>query len=49
MARNIIYLYKTAPDGINPEGIYTNRAAGFMEYGGFPYVRSMGITLNAAF
>jgi iron complex outermembrane receptor protein len=47
--RNFIYLYKTAPDGINPEGIYTNRAAGFMEYGGFPYVRSYGVTLNASF
>ena len=49
VARNIIYLYKTAPDGINPEGIYTNRAAGFMEYGGYPYVRSLGVTLNASF
>ncbi|MBC7422888.1 MAG: SusC/RagA family TonB-linked outer membrane protein [Ferruginibacter sp.] len=49
VARNIMYLYKTAPDGINPEGIYTNRAAGFMEYGGYPYVRSIGVTLNASF
>lgn len=49
VVRNITYLYKTAPDGINPEGIYTNRAAGFMEYGGFPYVRSYGVTLNASF
>lgn len=49
VARNVIYLYKTAPDGINPEGIYTNRAAGFMEYGGMPYVRSIGFTLNGSF
>lgn len=49
VARNIMYLYKTAPDGINPEGIYTNRAAGFMEYGGYPYVRSIGFILNASF
>lgn len=49
VVRNFGYLYKTAPDGINPEGIYTNRAAGFMEYGGFPYVRSYGVTLNASF
>ncbi|MCW3091232.1 MAG: SusC/RagA family TonB-linked outer membrane protein [Ferruginibacter sp.] len=49
VARNVVYLYKTAPDGINPEGIYTNRAAGFMEYGGYPYVRSLGFTLNASF
>lgn len=49
VARNIVYLYTTAPDGINPEGIYTNRAAGFMEYGGYPYVRSLGVTINASF
>jgi iron complex outermembrane receptor protein len=49
VARNIVYLYKTAPDGINPEGIFTNRAAGFAEYGGYPYVRSIGFTVNAGF
>jgi iron complex outermembrane receptor protein len=47
--RNLGYLYKTAKDGINPEGIYTNRAAGFAEYGGWPYVRSLGFNVNATF
>ena len=47
--RNLGYLYKTAKDGINPEGIFTNRAAGFAEYGGWPYVRSLGFNINAGF
>jgi iron complex outermembrane receptor protein len=49
VGRNLGYLYKTAKDGINPEGIYTNRAAGFAEYGGWPYVRSLGFNVNATF
>jgi iron complex outermembrane recepter protein len=47
--RNLGYLYKTAKDGINPEGIFTNRAAGFAEYGGWPYVRSLGFNISAGF
>jgi iron complex outermembrane receptor protein len=47
--RNLGYLYKTAKDGINPEGIFTNRSAGFAEYGGWPYVRSLGFNINAGF
>lgn len=47
--RNIIYLYKTAPHGVNPEGLYSNRAAAFMEYGGLPLIRSLGATVNASF
>lgn len=49
VGRNLGYLYKTAKDGINPEGIFTNRAAGFAEYGGWPYVRSLGFNINATF
>ena len=49
IGRNLGYLYKTAKDGINPEGIFTNRAAGFAEYGGWPYVRSLGFNINATF
>ncbi|HLG39800.1 MAG TPA: hypothetical protein VI461_09035, partial [Chitinophagaceae bacterium] len=47
--RNLGYFYKTAKDGINPEGIFTNRAAGFAEYGGWPYVRSLGFNIQANF
>jgi iron complex outermembrane receptor protein len=47
--RNLGYLYKTAKDGINPEGFYNNNAAGFAEYGGLPYIRSLGFTVKAGF
>ncbi|WP_423148569.1 SusC/RagA family TonB-linked outer membrane protein [Rubrolithibacter danxiaensis] len=47
--RNLGYLYNTTKDGINPEGIFTNRQAGFAEYGGWPYVRSIGFGINAKF
>ena len=47
--RNLTYLYKTAKDGVNPEGLYSNRAAAFMEYGGLPMIRSLGATINATF
>lgn len=49
IGRNLGYLYKTLPDDINPEGYYTNRAAGFAEYGGLPFTRSLGFSLNATF
>ena len=49
VGRNLGYLYTTTKGGINPEGIYTNRAAGFSDYGGWPYVRSLGFNLNATF
>ncbi len=49
IGRNIGYLYKTAKDGINPEGTYNNDASGFAEYGGLPYVRSLGFSINANF
>ena len=47
--RNLGYLYKTAKDGINPEGFYNNNSAGFAEYGGLPYTRSLGFSVKAGF
>jgi iron complex outermembrane receptor protein len=47
--RNLGYLYKTAKDGINPEGVFSNRAGAFAEYGGWPYVRSLGFNIQAGF
>ena len=47
--RNLGYLWKTAKDGINPEGIFSNRAGAFAEYGGWPYVRSLGFNIQAGF
>jgi iron complex outermembrane recepter protein len=47
--RNIIYIWKNAKDGINPEGLYNNQASAFAEGGGLPLIRSYGATLNASF
>jgi iron complex outermembrane receptor protein len=49
VGRNLLYLYNSAKDNINPEGVFANRAGAFAEYGGLPFVRSLGVTLNAAF
>ncbi|WP_207507282.1 SusC/RagA family TonB-linked outer membrane protein [Telluribacter humicola] len=46
VGRNLIYLYRTAKDGINPEGLYSNRAGEFMEYGGLPFTRNLGVSVN---
>ena len=47
--RNLFYIYKNAPHGVNPEGLYSNRSGAFMEYGGLPFIRSLGATINASF
>jgi iron complex outermembrane recepter protein len=49
IGRNMTYLWKNAKGGINPEGLSSNNAAAFAEYGGQPYVRSMGFSVNADF
>ncbi|MPR34690.1 SusC/RagA family TonB-linked outer membrane protein [Cytophagaceae bacterium SJW1-29] len=46
VGRNLIYLYRTAKDGINPEGLYSNRAGEFMEYGGLPFTRNLGVSVS---
>jgi iron complex outermembrane receptor protein len=47
--RNLAYLYRTAPLDINPEGLKSNYAGEFMEYGGLPFTRQMGVSLTAGF
>ncbi|HEV7333868.1 MAG TPA: SusC/RagA family TonB-linked outer membrane protein [Flavisolibacter sp.] len=50
VGRNLLYFYTTTKDSIHPEGgILSNRAGTFAEYGGVPYIRSLGVTLNAGF
>ncbi|MCF0049376.1 SusC/RagA family TonB-linked outer membrane protein [Dyadobacter sp. LJ53] len=46
VGRNLGYLYKTAKDGINPEGLYSNKAGEFMEYGGLPFTRNLGVSVS---
>lgn len=47
--RNLTYLWRTARDGVNPEGLYNNQASAFAEGGGLPFIRSMGASVNATF
>lgn len=49
IGRNLTYLWKNAKGGINPEGLSSNQAAAFAEYGGIPYVRNIGFSVNADF
>ena len=49
VGRNLTYLYMTAKEGINPEGLMSNRSGEFAEYGGLPFTRQMGVSLTAGF
>lgn len=49
VGRNLGYLYTTTKDGVNPESLLSNRPGEFAEYGGLPYIRSYGVTVNAGF
>ncbi len=49
IGRNLAYIWKNAKGGINPEGLSSNGPAAFAEYGGLPYVRNMGFSINADF
>lgn len=49
VGRNLFYLYNSAKDNIHPESVFSSRAGAFAEYGGVPYVRSIGVSLNAGF
>ncbi len=50
IGRNLGYLYTTTKDGIHPEGgLLSNRAGAFAEYGGVPFIRSLGFKVDAAF
>ncbi|MEO8763417.1 MAG: SusC/RagA family TonB-linked outer membrane protein [Ginsengibacter sp.] len=49
IGRNLTYIWKNAKGGINPEGLSSNGPAAFAEYGGVPYVRNLGFSINADF
>lgn len=49
VGRNLGYLYMTTKEGINPEGLKSNNAGEFSEYGGLPFTRQIGFTVNAGF
>ncbi|UPK71498.1 SusC/RagA family TonB-linked outer membrane protein [Chitinophaga filiformis] len=49
VGRNLFYIYSSLPGGLNPEGLYNNSSASAADYGGVPFVRSMGFNLQASF
>lgn len=49
IGRNLAYIYNKLPDGINPEGRYSNKAGNFAEYGGSPMSRYIGFNLDFSF
>lgn len=49
VGRNLVYLYNSAPDHINPENQNDTGAGNAFEEGGVPYVRSYGFSLNTVF
>ncbi|MBO9591640.1 MAG: SusC/RagA family TonB-linked outer membrane protein [Niabella sp.] len=49
IARNVGFLYNSAPNHINPDNLNTTSSGGFQESGGVPYVRSYGFSLNTSF
>ena len=48
-ARDLFFLYDTAPDNINPEGNITSGNGQGLEFATLPGTRSFGITLQASF
>lgn len=46
IGRNLFYLYNSAPGNVNPEGLYNNKAGSAFEYGGMPFTRSIGFSIN---
>lgn len=49
IGRNLLYLYNSAPDHINPENQNNSGAGNAFEDGGVPYVRSYGFMLSTNF
>lgn len=49
VGRNLGYLYRTAKDGINPQSLKSSNAGEFAEYGGLPFSRNIGVTVNVGF
>jgi len=46
VGRNLGYLYNALPDHINPEAVRNNKTSAFSEYGGVPFIRNMGVTIQ---
>ncbi|NIG57233.1 SusC/RagA family TonB-linked outer membrane protein [Chitinophaga sp. Cy-1792] len=49
VGRNLGYLFNNLPDHINPEAVRNNATAAFSEYGGVPFIRNLGATIQIGF
>ena len=49
VGRNLAYLYDTAPENLNPEGMNGSGFNQGIEWGGLPASRSFGVVLNTQF
>lgn len=46
---NLLFLYNSAPDHVNPDNLSSTSSGAFVERGGTPYFRQMGFSINANF
>lgn len=49
VGNNLLYLYNSAKDGVNPMNLNSTGSGAMTESSGMPYIRSMGFTLNGSF
>ncbi|MCH5718697.1 TonB-dependent receptor [Niabella hibiscisoli] len=46
---NLLFLYNSAPDDVNPDNLSSTSSGAFIERGGTPYFRQFGFSINADF
>ncbi|WP_199539372.1 SusC/RagA family TonB-linked outer membrane protein [Dyadobacter luteus] len=49
VGNNLLYLYNSAKDGVNPMNLNGTGSGAMTETSGMPYIRSMGFTINGSF
>jgi len=49
IATNLMFLYNSAPDHVNPDNLSSTSSGAFIERGGTPYFRQFGFSINANF
>jgi iron complex outermembrane receptor protein len=49
MGNNLMYLYNSAKDHINPENLNSTGSDAMTEGSAMPYIRSFGFSINGSF
>jgi iron complex outermembrane receptor protein len=49
IGRNLMFLYNSLPEHLNPDNLSSTSSGAFIENGGTPYFRNYGVSLNATF